>query len=546
MANWRGAVLLATMLCTMAGAAMAQQGPRLIDGNRIDNRVPFPARTTPQPEKEAPSPGGLSDLAPFMLKHIDVAGTSLPPSAIAQLSSRWTGQQIDGRGVATITRDLRRIYKDHDYALFTILVPSQDFADGALKLGVVEGHVSDVIIEGDTDGHDMRLASAYAGKIAAEAPLRQSTLERYLLLLGDIPGYAVSSAFEPTGQPGAVRLRLNMQHRRVTLGSAYNNLGPGITGRSQFEVNATVNNLLRQGESTQILYGFPDDFKRYQLYGLSHSEAIGSEGMTLGVSGSHLRTTPGNSSSGKAYTAGAQLLYPFVRGQHDNLFGTAGIDGLNSQNAILGQISTSERTRNIRAGLSGSRVRDDGTSMLLSGTVSVGLDSFGARSLEPFYGDPGYIKANLRGGYARSLPFDLSARVRAAGQAAPEALPSSEQMTFGGQDFGGGFQTASFAGDQAVMGTLELAYSLEGPLAATPFAQSETYGFLDGASLWNENDIFQPGHRTPSSAGLGLRLGLWNKAGLQFQAGKPLTEADSTLEGRGDGWLFTFQLRSLF
>lgn len=525
------------------------EAPRLIDNNRLDNRPPA-ARPSGAPVSAAkPDLQGLAAIkAHFRLDRLEVEGSTLPPADLNQIAARWHGRVIEGPDIATLAQQLANLYRKRDYALFSILVPKQSFARGRLRLVAVEGRVSDVVIGGDTKG-DLSLVTAYGQKIAAENPLRQSTLERYLLLMSDIPGLTVGSRFAASGRPGEVVLQLQLKQKKFDAGLSYNNLGPGITGKSQFAASGQLNALLRQGERSEFTYGFPDDFHLYHLYQLAHAEPIGTEGMTAELTAAYLETRPdGATTTGTGLTLGAALDYPFLRSQKTNISGTAGFDMLNNENAVLGQVSTTERTRNLRGGLSYARQGARDSLFSINGIASVGVNDFGARSTGTAYGDAGFLKFNSRAAYAKPLASRLTFRARAAGQLASSRLPSSEQLTFGGQDFGGGFPTADFEGDGGIEGLGELAFALMDPATAAAdklLSGAETYVFVDGARLYNRNDLVLASDIRAASAGAGLRASVYDKAVGQLQVARPI-EGEHDGFQNADGWLFSFQFRSQF
>lgn len=539
---------VALMVGVAFAPSLSTAQDRLIDRNRIDQG----GAVTIDPSTAVPQGGVTEEALPqkkigFTLKSIRVENSSLPTAKLRPIEGQWRGKHVGEAEIAAITQAVGDHYRKQGYALYTVLAPQQDFNNGVLTLQAIEGHVAEVMIDGDTRG-SLELVKAYADQLTKEQPLRQKTLERYVQLMGDIPGLKVDSRFEPMpgGRPGQVRLRLTLQQKRFSAGLGYNNQGPGLLGRSQFEVNATANSFFRDGDRTQLVTGYPDDFNRYELYGVVHEQPLGNDGLRMALTGAHLVTRPRNSDMrGTANSAGMQLSYPLVRSLRTNIIASAGFDGLNSSSAILGQVFSDERTRSLRGGVQASHIDEEGNATAALANVSKGLDAMGARRGSIAFGGPDYTKANIKLVRGQRLPLDLVARAKISGQLAFESLPASEQLTFGGTEFGGGFESARYTGDRGILAALEVAYPLQQQLAGTWVANSEVYSFADYANLTNVNSTYLPDREEASSAGAGVRIGVLDKAVVQLQAATPISSPNEPYLKEKRDWRFLVQLKSV-
>ena len=335
--------------------ATAQTGPRLVDApTRTDGlaQMPDPSRARLPRGARTVRPGRQSPTLRVVLRRVVVEGaTAVSPRAVAALWQAEQGRTLGLAEIDAIADGVGALYKRAGLALYTVSVPSQSFAGGVVRLRVVEGYVAEVAITGEVGHADMSLLRHYAASLVADRPLHQARLERAILLMGAIPGCKVSSRFEPIAHSaGGVRLVLIVQRKRFDAGIGVNNQGFPLLGRSQFEANVVANSLFQQGDRTQLTIGLPPErFETYQYIGLSELQPLGYGGATLAASIGALRTrTTGLGIAGTAVFADLQAAVPLVRRVHQSLTVTLAFDALDSNNALLGQTLSDERTRAVR------------------------------------------------------------------------------------------------------------------------------------------------------------------------------------------------------
>jgi hypothetical protein len=104
--------------------------------------------------------------------------------------------------------------------------------------------------------------------------------------------------------------------------------------------------------------------------------------MRLVVSAGYLDTRPRKSSiHGTAEVASITLVDPVLRSYTRNLVLSASIDGINSDNAVLGSLLSSERSRTVRLAAAYSDAKPK--RVLLAGITIRGLDILGAKVERP-------------------------------------------------------------------------------------------------------------------------------------------------------------------
>lgn len=516
-------LLAAGLLLCGPLAPAAAQSPLILDRNRADRVQPVTPNTpgTQQPSSPAAAPpvveGGADQGT--TIRAIQFVGTKAPASA-ARAAEAFIGRPATRATLQNIAAAVSGGYAKADVALYSVLIPNQDISDGVLRVLLIEGMVEQVVITDRSTGRARKLVAAIAGKLAGETPLRKSTLQRYISLVQDVPGTKSDIDIVQGSRRGAVRVVLTVSDRRNEFTTGFDNRAGATYRGGEFTAKATVYHLLRGGDQTDVNLGASANLKNYRYASLSHSTAIGSEGARLALSLGYLKTQPRRSPiTGDAEIVGLTYSYPLIRDYKRNLTVSAGIDGLNSDNAAFGQLIASERTRAARLALGYVQALPKRT--LVGGvTVSRGIDMLGARVTAPL-AETRFTKVNARASIDQAIGKRIIARLRINGQYSDDRLPAAERFAVGGEDYGRAFEVAVLSGDRGVAGLFELAVK---PLTKSKaFGATELYGFVDAARLRIlERGPLPGGTFDLASAGGGVRLAYTTKAALFLEGAKPI------------------------
>jgi len=540
----RTPLLAAIALATLPSLALAQTAPsRIVPPSRPDvaPTPPHAPQATPAMPRSEQAPPSVR---PFVLRGVQVQGSSLPAAAVEAAYRPFLGRTLDGANLIQLSDAVAAAYERAGYALYTVIVPDQDFAGGLARLVAVEGYLEGARISGPTSGRNRDLVQAYVAKMTAERPLKRRTLQRYISLIRDIPGLNPEPGLSAGGATGAVILDLTLKPKPVQVGIAVNNRGTAYLGKTQVQGDVYLNSLIRQGDRTQFTTAFPTDASLFQYYAVGHSQPVGATGATVQVNAGYLRTRPKNTGlRGRATSAGVQATYPLVRSFNKDIYLTAGFDGLNADNAYLGATFSDDRTRALRGTASYSKTSDKGL-LAASGTLSQGVNGLGARATNPGVTKLTFTKVNGRVTFNHVVGKSFVVRLAGAGQYSADRLPGSEQFALGGDEFGRAFEASIIAGDYGYAGSIELAWRPETLFTGT-LSGSELYAFADGGKLWYRGRLGFPASEADlASAGGGARFVVKQKAVIQIEAARGLNDPVYFLDR--EAWRGVFNIRSVF
>jgi len=461
----------------------------------------------------------------FKLQKVIFEGATVFTQAdFAELYSDVLGREIPVAKIFEIAQKATAFYRSKGYILSQVVVPPQEIDGGTVRFQAVEGFVDKVVVAGDMGGRQ-NLVAVYTEKITAERPLRAKTVERYLLLAGDLAGMTVKGVFSPSPDtPGAATLTVQSKHKRIEAAFEIANDGSDFVGPNLGTGEIIFNSIFNFHERIGIRVAASGDAEELLLGELYGSIPVGTEGTQLFGRISNSVSEPGNglqnfAIANDAFRWSLGASHPFIRSRRKNLF--AGLqfdwDDLKSDSDIFGRLSE-DHLRVVRgyadfdfvdSWLGASRPAVTAIHV----RASLGFDAFGGTQNSDLF----RTRANADGSFA-ALDAEIQRFQRigipgvtilmaAKGQITSEAVLASEEFGFGGSDYGRGYDPSAIVGDRGVAGKIELQY--QRAVNSIPLLENyQVFSFLDGGIVQN---IDQPGARSTVtnelySAGGGIRL----------------------------------------
>jgi hemolysin activation/secretion protein len=519
--------------------AQAQQANPGYDPRQTEKRFEAPqidpsSAARPRiPRAPFARPEGRGDTRPlFVLHHVIVVGAvAIPRDRLATAYQPYLGKKVSQADLADMASAVSDIYRAEGFHLSRAIVPVQDIKDGVLRLEVVEGRITEVVLNGE--GADQFGIQPMLDVVAAERPSRLATLERQLLLINGRPGVRIQdTGLEEIGAAsGRFRLTVVLKTWHIYTSFGVDNLGSSSVGPWQSYATAAWNSYLAPGDSLVLnLSTTPGDPRQLAFGRLSYEVPVGTDGARIGASGFYSEVWPGDARhliNDNTKTESFEYHGSIVplQTQKSTLTLTAGMAFSNvTENDFFGPVYRDRiRTAYLTADY---RLQDyfGGTNYLTLG-YRQGLDILGASHRDDdllSHDDASGKFSALNFWYTRyqTLSDAWSVKLSGAGQWASGPLFTSQQFYLGGLAFGRGYGSAEISGDNGIAGSLELRFDQK--LNYRYWSGVQLYSFVDAGAAWNAGYTMSEGSAL-TSAGGGVRLFLFDDWQADIGVAVPLS-----------------------
>jgi hemolysin activation/secretion protein len=471
----------------------------------------------------------------FVLKSVNVSGnTVFDDEALASIYKGQVGKTVTLQDVYVIRDQITKKYRDSGYIISRAIIPQQKFDKGAanVQIKVIEGYVNNVSVQGSSKG-DQDIINNYVGKIKQAGPLNSKNLERYLLLLNDLPGTHATAVLRPaaTGLGGSDVI-ISLDHDMVDGLASVDNSGSKFIGPVLGTVEANLNSALGMSEKITARVISDSEYDELKFGQLAYQQPIGYEGTKVKFSYGKTRTQPGSTLEplkivGDTNIAEAIVTHPFIRSRKENISGRVGFAYKNTDTSSLG-LRIYDDTVSV-ATLGGTFDYADSFNgvNLLDLSVNQGIDIIGATDSHDLKsranGDATFTRYNFEASRTQKITDKLSLLVASAGQYANEGLLASEEFGIGGREYGRGYDFSEITGDSGIAGKLELQYGID--TSYKYFSGLQLYGFYDAGKIWQKERFVagEPASAGLTSTGIGVRFNVTNKLSGYVEGAKPLS-----------------------
>lgn len=472
-----------------------------------------------------------------------VGATAFPAAKLAGLTQGLQGQTLPLAKLEAARLSLVGLYRSHGFVLTTVSMEIN--AAGDVRFIVTEGRIVAVKLSADI-GPAGTTVLGFLDHVMAERPVSEATLERWLLLAGQVPGVSVHAVLQSdSSDPGALTLVAEVAKQTVSGLVTADNRGLKGTGPVEGLAVVDVNSLTSLGDLTELSVfhtaGGTDNFGQ-----AAESFYIGTDGLRVRVYAGYGKANPGGvlreieyGSSTEVF--GAQIAYPLVLRRNQSLTVDLRFDGTQNQINTLGFRTNFDSLRVLRGetqyAFQDLLAGDDRDALtVLNVLISQGIPAFGAsrsNRISPPAGRADELMSfyKISGSLGRTqtlfspLPnATVALRGEVGGQYTSQVLPSSEEFCLGGTRYTRGFYSCEEVGDKAVYATAELQYNTGydfSVLSKDIDLGAQFYAFYDYGESW-ANLPTDLGHRVASYGG-GLRLGLTHNLELDIEGDRRLT-----------------------
>jgi hemolysin activation/secretion protein len=509
------------ILALATTSALAQTPP---DAGRIlqqtsrpqTERAPQGAPTINVQQPARPALTGPAEIR-FKVVHFRLSGNSVfPAGELLPLLAEFEGREISLNDLQAAAARITEYYHKHGYLVARAYIPAQDIKDETVEIAVLEGHVGALSIhsQGTKRVTDERLLSTVRAAVPEGTVIKESNVERSLLLMDDLAGVSQAHAILKPGEAtGTSDIAVEAVQGPFLSGHVdFDNYGNRFTGEERVSGTMNLNSPLHQGDlaGVTVLHASDTDYGH-----VSYQLPISPSGLLAGAGYSAVRyhlccEFKALKARGDAQDVSAFVQYPIVRSLNFNLYDGLTLDRKHFFNHTLpGTVSDYHLTVGA-AKLSGDRHDTFGGGGItgfslaaavgdidLSGSPNRAADAAGPDT-EGTYG-----KFNFQLSRLQALWGPLSLFASLTGQFATKNLDSSEQITLGGPYGVRVYPQGEAPGDEGLLTNFELRWDL-------PY-NAQLVGFFDYGEIELRKDPFgvrgansPPNRYSLTDAGVGL------------------------------------------
>lgn len=503
---------------------------------------PAPEPATPTdidtPDLSLDAPEGAENVT-FFLKDLTIENvTAFKEAELKSTYADLLDQDISLKDLYNVANKITSLYRNNGYILSVAIIPEQDVTEGQATIEVIEGYISNVTYEGlstsETSTFDI-----HAQNLKASRPLHIDALESFVFRLNDFSGLDVEVILKRSETEfGGTDLVLVSREKKVSGGVTINNRGSRAIGSFQGLANVQINSLVKKFDTLSLQFATASQFEELLSVSGEYRLPIYNNFLGLRLGGQVTTSEPGDDieafdfeTETESFFVGFDAALYRTRNLTATLIGDIGFR--RSRSEILNSLASKDRITKANLGLSidsndtllgGNKPASSTVSLL----ASAGLDLFdasrsGDADLSRANGDGQFFTLQLDASRYQNIANNLYLQLATRGQIASEALLSSEEISFGGSQFGRGFIPSEITGDHGIGASLQLDYWTSSKLIPQNI-RTKLYGFYDIATVRNVETL--PGaSRSDSlaSAGIGAQAIFPNGMNASLELAKPLT-----------------------
>lgn len=533
------AIAVALMGFSWVSVLQAEPLPTYLNSNETERNLPAPnlpadafRPVTPKLQVPAPAaqPQPLMMDTRVLIRKVRIEGGTVYP--LSELSENYKGlldREVPISDLIEATRRLTQRYQEDGYLLSYAFLPVQDFAEGRLRVVLVEGYIQDYEVQGDI-GRVSGYLDKLVAKLKAERPLTRKTFDRYTSLMSRLPGITLAARVPPPGTTdGASKLLVQASRKPFTTSM---NLTESSRDDIQALFTASSNAQTAMAEQLSVSALVPPGKDKEHYYRVDYSQYLNAEGTQLALSASRYRSDPSavvrltndinlkQHRENDRYSIG--LNHPLIASPNEWLSVATrfyAVDDTTDYRVVGFPLKVSTNT-DIRAlAFEGDwRKATDTQLRILSGGVYQGFDRFGANTNAGY--DLDFFRLRVSGVQSDRFLEAWQGVASAAFYWSDDNLPDSERAVFGGQNFGRGYPVDQASGDKGWGAAYELNYSFKREGEWVKLLQP--YVVVDAARTWfNELEVQDS---RMSSLATGLRFGDARYYNISLEVAKPMSD----------------------
>ena len=251
-------MMVATLGATFVQTASAQANVAPTPGSviaPIDKPVVQP-KTAPENPLQNADDGGFKPPASsteIEVKQFKLSGNTLfGDEVLLAVVQPYTNTPITLEQLYQAADDLQRYYRQQGYLLASVYVPAQKVSSGTVRLEIIEGRISAILIDGELDSYRPNFLLKQFGTANLGEVVTQTMLEERILLLNDLPGLTAKAVIAPGSEYGTSDIVIQVEEDRSAVVLRANNYGRESLGEARIEAGWLYANLFAQGDQLNL------------------------------------------------------------------------------------------------------------------------------------------------------------------------------------------------------------------------------------------------------------------------------------------------------
>lgn len=478
------------------------------------------------------------------------------PEGLGAVLEPFLGRPLSLALLGELQRDVVLAWRDSEYPLVDVYFPEQNVTGGKVQVVVREA----VLGVKKAEGAKVSREDYLLGQLAIETGDRvnRREVESDLDWLNENPIRQVNLIYQRGETDGSTDILLDVHEKKqLSAYTSYGNTGVELTGEEEWAFGFYYANPLRTEQGFGYNYGTDQNWENLQAhsafyqgflpwqhtlrligaYVTSVSEdplAVGIDGLSRQLTGEY-HIPLSRPRFNRLVRHSLTFAFDYKSTNTDLIFG--GVNVFSNEIAIgqfRGQyqfaLPDSHGYTKFSAGFVGS------PGDLYGNNTDVAFDQARAGS------DAGYNYFFGEAERLQRLPYDYSLRLKVAGQASSDRLPTTEQFLTGGYDSVRGFDENLTRGDSGFLSTVELIspdFSVFGNHGIEGLADTwNALLFVDAAALDLSSPVLGDASGSLSSAGVGLNGRFGDNGLVRASYGWRLSEEDVPLDGESGKFHF--------
>lgn len=466
----------------------------------------------------------------------------LTTSLLEPILVPYVGKELDLTQLQAIAGLITEEYRRHGYALARAYIPQQEITSGEIEIAVLEGRLGAIEVKGN-QFYSAGFIKGHFSPLIAEKAIKQSSLEKTLLMLNDYRDLKATAFLQTGKEPGTTDIIVNVEDKLpLHLSLDYNNFGSSAVSRNRFGAEIEVAKFLPIEGSSLSIRGVMGSKTSDFLYGrTAFTLPVNKYGTKLGLSVSGGNFDVGQefaelNITGRSWDYAITLSHPFIKTRFQSLTAEVGFESQDADQFLLDTLSSRDKIRMLKAGIDFNSTDGRGRNVV-SFSINQGLgDTFGAmENNDPkssrLHADNRFTRFSLNAARFQKFTDYLAVFLRGSAQVTTRSLVATEQFSIGGSDTVRGYPQGEFLGDHGYNVSTEFRVS---PLSNRDFLQLAF--FVDhGAVAIREAPAGTQSYSTLTGVGYGLRLNYSYRSlsfNSRFDIGFPIQPSKSSSKER--------------